>query len=75
MKIRLSSLRKIIREEVERAMLRSAGMFGGNLSQPSKGITYMPLPGLGATTEKTDDDSREYETHEEEEENQGIATN
>ena len=66
MKIRLSELRKIIREEVERNMLRTAGFFGGNLSQPSKGVNYMPLPGLGATTEKIDDDTREHEKEEEE---------
>lgn len=66
MKIKLSTLRKIIREEIERNMLRTAGFFGGNLSQPSKGMNYMPLPGLGATTEKIDDDTREYEKEEEE---------
>ena len=72
MKIRLSDLRRMIREEVERNMLRTAGFFMGNLSRPSKGINYMPLPGLGATTEKENDiDTGEYE--EEEEELQGRA--
>ena len=67
MKIRLSELRRMIREEVERNMLRTAGFFMGNLSRPSKGINYMPLPGLGATTEKENDiDTGEYEEEEEE---------
>lgn len=73
MKIRLSDLRKIIREEVERNMLRTAGFFMGSLSRPSKGINYMPLPGLGATTEKEDDiDTGEHE--EEKEEFQGSSS-
>ena len=72
MKIRLSVLRKIIREEVERNMLRTAGFFMGNLNRPSKGANYMPLPGLGATTEKENDiDTGEHE--EKEEELQGNA--
>ena len=43
MKIKLSELRKIIREEVERNLRWSAGYFGGDLSSPQKGINYVPL--------------------------------
>ena len=63
MKIRLSELRKIIREEVERNLRWSAGYFGGDLSQPSKGINYAPLQGLGSSTEE-EDIEHEYEKEE-----------
>ena len=74
MKIKLSDLRRIIREEVERNMLWTAGMVGGNLNQPRKGINYMPLPGLGASTEKTEK-TDDINTGEYEEEESGIDTN
>jgi hypothetical protein len=71
MKITLGLLRSIIREEVERNMLRLAGSFMGTLSQPSKGANYMPLPGLGASTER-ENDTNTGENEKEEEEFQGI---
>ncbi len=64
MKITLSELRKIIREEVERNLRWSAGYFGGDLSSPQKGINYVPLQGLGSSTEE----KNKIENYEEEEE-------
>ena len=64
MKIKLSELRKIIREEVERNLRWSAGYFGGDLSSPQKGINYVPLQGLGSSTEE----KNKIENYEEEEE-------
>jgi|688.fasta_scaffold01425_18 hypothetical protein len=65
MKIKLSELRKIIREEVERNLRWSAGYFGGDLSSPQKGINYVPLQGLGSSTEE---EKKQIENYEEEEE-------
>lgn len=66
MKIGMRELRIIIREEVEKNLRWTAGIFGGNLSSPSKGVTYMPPPGLGKKIEReTDDiDTGEYEEKE-----------
>jgi hypothetical protein len=63
MRIKLSDLRRIIREEVERNLRWTAGFFGGNLSQPS--TLHTPLPGLGVTVEKDNDyNNREHEEEE-----------
>ena len=70
MKISLSELKKIIREEVERNLRWSAGYFGGDLSNPQKGINYVPLQGLGSSTEED-----KIEKYEEEEEFERNITN
>lgn len=46
----MSTLRKIIREEVERNLRWSAGISadGAKLNKPSKGINYGVPPGLGS---------------------------
>lgn len=69
MKIGIRELRIIIREEIERNLRWTAGSFMGNLSAPSKGVTYMPLPGLGSSTERNTEDvinTGEYEEEKEE---------
>jgi hypothetical protein len=70
MKITLSELRRIVREEVERNLRWSAGYFGGDLSSPNKGINYAPLQGLGSSTEE----KNEIENYEEEEELERDST-
>lgn len=70
MKITLFELRKIIREEVERNLRWSAGYFGGDLSSPQKGINYVPLQGLGSSTEE----KNKIENYEEEEEPERDTT-
>ena len=74
MRITLSELKKIIREEVERNMRWSAGFFmGGNIGKGRKG-TIVPPPGLGAGA---DDEEQEYYGKEEQEEPQqaGVRAN
>lgn len=65
MKIKLSELRRIIREEVERNLRATAGFFGGNISQPRKSIGSTPLPGLGANIEYKEEHTGEHEEEEE----------
>ena len=62
MKLTISQLRKIIREEVARNNADYAGVFcGGGISRSNKGIVNPP-PGLGSTEE--DREKAEDESHE-----------
>jgi len=58
MRINIDVLRKIIREEIERNMRWSAGMFGGVGSRTRKG-NILPPQGLGS--EKTEEDDKKEE--------------
>lgn len=76
MKIKLSTLRKIIREEMERNLRWTAGIAigGAGLNNPARGVKYgvpqglgseeLPPPGLGSDTEDTEMENEEQE-HEE----------
>lgn len=63
MKIRMSNLRKMIREEVERNLRWSAGISadGAKLNKPSKGINYGVPPGLGSDSGDENDIDKENE--------------
>lgn len=61
MKISLRTLRRLIREEVERCVLRSAGMVGGGGVSRLMRHKEMPPPGLGDEEEKTTGDYEEEE--------------
>ena len=55
MRIDLRTLRWLIREEVERCVLRSAGMVGGGGVSRLMRHKEMPPPGLGDEEETTGD--------------------
>lgn len=59
-KIRLEVLRKLVSEEVERNMMRTAGIVGGGGTGSSR-FRSPGLPGLGDEEEKVDDDYEEQE--------------
>jgi hypothetical protein len=61
MKLKVSDIRKIIREEVERMIRRSAG-FGGVLGISSKNISNTEIlpPGLG-DEEKEEENGKEQQ--------------
>lgn len=61
MKISLRTLRRLIREEVERCVLRSAGMVGGGGVSRLMRHKEMPPPGLGDEEEETIGDYEEEE--------------
>lgn len=65
--ISICELRKLIREEVERNMRWSAGMFGGGLSKGTGKGVIEPPPGLGNETNSEEFDSLEYGKEEQEE--------
>jgi len=64
MKIKISTLRKIIREEVERNLRWSAGISsdGAKLNKPSKGINYGVPSGLGPDSGAEENEDKENET-------------
>jgi len=63
MKMTMSTLRKMIREEVERNLRWSAGISadGAKLNKPSKGINYGVPPGLGIDSGDENDTDKENE--------------
>lgn len=62
MKITLRRFRQIVREEVERCVLRSAGMVGGGGVSRMTRHKELPPPGLG--DEEGIEQAREYEEEE-----------
>jgi len=63
MKITLAKLRKIVKEEVDRLVRRSAG-FGGSagIAGRQRGTPEMPPPGLGTdeSENKEDEEGQEF---------------
>jgi len=64
MKIKLSVLRKIIKEEVERNLRWSAGYIGGGISNPRKLNAISPVHMLGTEIENEDKELENYEKEE-----------
>jgi hypothetical protein len=62
MKITIKQLRKIISEEVERCVLRSAGLTGGGVSRLMR-HKELPPPGLG--DEEGKEQTKDYEEEKE----------
>lgn len=59
MRMTIRSLRELVREEVQRNMLRTAGLFGGGLSNPPSDGSEIPPPDLGTEEEERKLDGKE----------------
>lgn len=68
MKIRISTLRKIIKEELFRNLAWTAGIAAGGagLNKPSRGIKYGVPQGLGFSDHEENDHEERLENEEEE---------
>jgi hypothetical protein len=61
MRINVERVRQIVREEIERMMNRSAGMFGGGgISRSDNGVVPPP-PGLGSPSEEIENEKQEQD--------------